>query len=130
MEVPHSSVAVKLFTGIVFLREPCPGYTWWLRLPAPLVHTIKKHSHVAFAGAESEQVYTFPPIESKKIKKEGSETEFLLQDPLQFLEDIFGKGRVVFTLAADSASIYICMEKLHSPTVSRAPLSAEHQPRW
>lgn len=69
MEVPHSSVAVKLFTGIVFLREPCPGYTWWLWLPAPLVHTIKKHSHVAFAGAESEGVYTLPPIESKKKKK-------------------------------------------------------------
>lgn len=129
VEVPHSSVAVKLFTGIVFLREPCPGYTWWLRLPAPLVHALKKkpnHSHVAFARAESERVYTLPPSRKQK----GSETEFLLQDPLQFLEDIFGKGRVVFTLAADSAPIYICMENLHSPTVSRAPLSAEHQPRW
>lgn len=63
-------------------------------------------------------------------KHKGSETEFLLQDPLQFLEDIFGKGRVVFTLAADSAPIHMCMEKLHSPKVSTAPSSAESQPRW
>lgn len=60
----------------------------------------------------------------------GSETERLLQDPLQFLEDIFGKGRVVFTLAAGSPPIYICMEKLHSPPISKALCAAEGQHRW
>lgn len=54
----------------------------------------------------------------------------MLQDPLQFLKDIFGKGRVVFTLAAASPPIYICMEKLHSPNISKALFSAEGQPRW
>lgn len=90
VEVPHSSVAVKLFTGIVFLREPCPGYTWWLRLPAPLVHAIKKkpkkHSHVAFARAESERVYTLPPIESKKDLRQNSCSRILYNSWRTFLE--------------------------------------------
>lgn len=86
VEVPHSSVAVKLFTGIVFLREPCPGYTWWLRLPAPLVHVIKKHSRVAFARAESERVCTLPPIESKKDLRQNSCSRILYNSWRTFLE--------------------------------------------
>lgn len=89
VEVPHSSVAVKLFTGIVFLREPCPGYTWWLRLPAPLVHALKKKQNtltLPLLGLNRSEFIHFPPVESKKDLRQNSCSRILYNSWRTFLE--------------------------------------------